>query len=375
MADYQIQYTDPFGNQKAVFTIDDFISLEYGKKEGEVGSLYIDFPPIFKTGFFVPEGRFYVYRRMNSGIFELDMDTVWFIRLIRYKTDEQGKRYIHILAHDAIEIIDRRIVAYNADTPYSDKTGNADSVIKLIMRENFGDLCEDTWRNISDYLLIDKDAGVAPSITIKDLARRKILPIFQEICAMSKEKGMYLTFDLSPIDEELQFKTYVGQRGVNRGSNSKSPLVLTMESDTLSYASIADDHTDEYNFIYAGGTGVKNNRVIKTLYDNKLMAISPYNRCEDFISAGTSEDQTDEDIDNLCKSRLSETRPKIVLNGHIQQSKDCSYGVHYGFGDIITIVYNGISLDVHIDTVSIKVDTNGKETITVYGRNLDDGEY
>jgi hypothetical protein len=336
--------------------------------------LYLDIPPNkYPKGTFAIDGRFEVWRRSTGGVYKRDMDAVWFIRLIRYKVDENQKHYLHILAHDAVSILDRRIIPYSAKTTKGKKKQAADDMMKDIVYENFGAGATDSSRNVSSWFFADGKYANAPVVE-KEFAYQKILPLFQEICEESTTLGTYLSFDVVYDSQtSLRFATYTGQRGVDRGSNSDNAITFSLENGSLSYGSYAKDHSEERNYIYAGGRGEDEDKIISQVSSASRIAISPLNRCEDWIDAKDIEDP--KSVKSQAQQRLAETAPKTSINGHISQTNDLLYGIDYEYGDVVIAQVLGNTMDVHLDTVHIVVDSSGEEQLKVYTRNLDDSEY
>jgi hypothetical protein len=188
--------------------------------------------------------------------------------------------------------------------------------------------------------------------------------------------GMYLSFDIvyngynKPI-----FKTFSNARGIDRsGKDSGIPkFIFSVEKGNLNYSTLAYDHNEEYNYIYAGGSGRDDSRIIAEAYNDTWIQKSPINRREDFIDArdNVSTNQVQAD----ANARLQEAGPKEIVNGHIIQTKDSLYGLHYKYGDIVMANINGLSIPIHLDSVNVTVDGSGDEDIKIFTRNLDDSEY
>jgi hypothetical protein len=367
----EVLYFDPYGNQ--IFTISNWLKLEYNRAESNFGSLYIDLPITYSIEDFKIDGTFQVVNYDDSGRGVIDGDTVWFIRLIRQKVDEQNKNTLHILAHDAVSILNRRIVAYHSASAFAGSTALPDDMIKLIVRQNFGSLATDTTRDISSFLLVDPDFNLCTTSLTKTYPWQKVLPLLQDICSEAKLNGEYLAFDVvKETNSTVRLKTYVGQRGSNHGSTSSRPLFFNLEGSTLSYASYAHDWSEEINYVYAGGQGEAAARTIKTASDYPRIAISPYNRIEDFIDARN--DSTDDGVQGEASSRLREGLPRKAMSGHIRQTQSMIFGIDYKFGDIVVAQYGKYENDVHISSYSV-VYQNGKRDVTMYSRNLDESEY
>lgn len=365
--------------------INDFMTLEYTLTENDYGSLYLDLPDIYLPDHFAIDNRLEVVRTASDGINRIEGNKPFFIRLVRYKYDEDGKRYMHILAYDAVQLISRRIIAYPNNTSYSLKDGYADKILVELFRENCGDLVA----NLDAYYIVPALMVNRPfptyaqhyapasasgySIKTDDMSRQLLLPRMQDICEMSRENDIYLSFDYIRLNErDLEFRTYLGQRGSNHGTGSSSRIIFSVDTQNLSYSTVEFDHTETKNFVYAGGRGQDANRVIETEADYEAWLLSPFNRCEDWLDVD-GEDVWPAALE--AAAVIKKRAPKTVFNGHIAQTPACIYGVHYQWGDLVTAVQDKNSFDVHLDTVNIKVSADGNEEINIYARNYDEGEY
>ena len=370
---YRVIYLDFDGN--IISDIPFFFKLEFTKQESDRGYLYLDIPNVYSKDYFKIDGRIEVYRKIGYGVEYLELDTQWLIRKVTFKTDESGKSVIHILAYDLNDILFRRIIAYASGTSYVKKTGACDNVIFEILRENFGSLAVDTARDLSSYLVIPENftTSLCPSITTA-FAWQEVFPLIKEICDYSISSGVYLTFDVVKLDRKrFGFYTYAICRGINRGTNSNKSLYFSLDRGNLSYASLSRDHSEERNFIYAGGQGEEDSRIIKTYANSSAISLSPYNRYEEFVDA--TSDPSPDYVQSQAQSNEMKSRAKIVVNSHIQQVQDCLYGLHYFFGDIVVIEHGGYTVDTHLDTVHIICSDSGSEEVTIYGRNMEDTDY
>lgn len=378
--DYTILYQTFDG--VTIEIIRDYMNLEYTLTENDYGSMYLDVPFIYPNNYFRVDERLVIIRKSAGEKISIEGDKPYFIRLTRKKYDENGRAYLHILAYDAVHLISRKIIAYPNNTSYTLKSGSADQIMVAIFRENFGDLAVDleglpvvlTQRRLPDYAqLYSPASGNAAQITTDDMSRLLVLPRLQEIANQSRNAGYYLSFDfVSSGLRNLVFTTYIGQRKNYRGVNSTSKLVFSVANQNLMYSSFESDHTETRNFIYAGGRGQDNNRLIETEADYAAIALSPFNRIEDWIDVDT------EDILKAAGEAaavVKQRSPKLIFNGHIAQTPECLYGVHYEWGDTVVAVQDDIAIDVHLDTVNVKVSPDGNEEIQIMARNYDEGEY
>ena len=91
--------------------------------------------------------------------------------------------------------------------------------MKTIIDANMGSGATDATRDLSSLLTIQKSFSLAPDIDIS-YSRRQLLDVLQDIAAYSWKNGTYLTFDIVYTGPgTLEFRTYVGQRGVDHGKD------------------------------------------------------------------------------------------------------------------------------------------------------------
>jgi hypothetical protein len=177
---------------------------------------------------------------------------------------------------------------------------------------------------------------------------------------------------IKSADFVLTAAIFIGQRGIDRGSTSPQLLTFSVASGNLSYVSVAKDYMGEFNYIYADNKGDSESRILYPIFDLPSIQITPWSRVEDYLSTDLVEQTA---IEDKAKSWLLEHLGQTKVNGHIIQTEDCLYGVQYNFGDIVNVYSDGISVDVHISAVDIKVSRENADEIKIYARNLDDTEY
>ncbi len=362
-----------------VLHVNEFYNLELFRSEFGVGSLYVDFPlqELMRQNIST-EWRLEVYRRTVGGELIRVGDTQWIVKLVRYKVDEQNETRLHILAYDAMYLLDRRIVAYVDGTPQTSKTMPADDMLKEIVRENLGALASDYHRDLSEWLIVEPNTSTAPVVTKSEFGLQKVLPVLNDICELSNAAGMYLSYDIV-YDEsigKLVFRTYPHQRGADRGNNSFSPVYLAHHTDPvnvmgsgLNYASIEIDATDERSYVYSGRQAKDVNAIFAEIGNDIVNQSGPFARSEDFITTGESVEYND--VMTEAHAWLQHKFRNLLLNAHIQEANDMQFGIDYGFGDILALRYLGTTHNIHLDEFKIVVDGDGKEEISVISTNTE----
>lgn len=376
-SNYFVKIKDPYN--VPVLNINEFYSLELFRTEYGVGSLYIDLPlKEFITQNISTEWRIEVYRKTVGGELVRVGDTQWIVKLVRYKVDEQNETSLHLVAYDAMYLLEKRIVAYVDGTPQTTKTMPADDMIKAIVRENLGALATDYHRDLSDWLIVESDSSSAPIVTKSEYGMQMVLPILNDICQLSESAGIYLSYDIV-YDEsigKLVFKTYTKQRGADRGSMSPSPIYLSHHTDPvnvmgggLNYASIEIDATDERSYIYSGRQAQDTNAIFAEIGNTIALGTGPLARSEDFITTGESVEYND--VMREAHAQLQDKFRNLILNAHIEETDSMQFGQDYGFGDVVALRYLGTTLNIHLSEFRISVDGNGKEDISVTSLNTE----
>lgn len=355
---YEIRLYDPFGAYLAV--LDGFMSLDYVLKVNEVGTVSlvvsIDYPPFL----FRKDGRIEVWRGVGAG--PLRLQNVWLIVKRRTAVDDDGELLIDVAGHDLKDLLRRRIVAYAASTAYADKQGLVDDLAKAIVRENLGSLATDTARSWATYLSVAPDLGLGPAVT-KACSHRNVLAVLQELCEASAQLGTFLAFDVVPTGTSppFEFRTYVHQRGVDhRYPGGASPVLLSPDRGNLTDASVTYDWSEEATYVYAGGQGEGQDRIMQTASDDTRIGASPFGRVEHFVDARNGE--TPAAVTSEAQAELMARRPRVAFQGTLVDTEATAYEVHYGLGDRVTAQFEGELFDCHVMTVHVSV-RDGREAI------------
>lgn len=371
MADarYSIYVSDPSGTRLADAST--FVSLQYSRVVNEIGSLVLTLPSTFNTSMLrLPDGRIEVWRKLPGGREYLDTETVWLIKVVEYDRDDRGQVVIRVEADTPLCILREpgRFVNYNSSLSSSVVSSvAADDAIKTIVKQNAGSSATDTSRDLSAYLSVAANNTLAPTLT-KSFAWREVLKVIQEIAASSAQAGTYLAFDIvAPTPSTLEFRTYVGQRGVDhRFPNGNNPVLIGPEFGDMGECSLRFDYRDEVTYALAGGQGNGAARVTASAQDNTRTGASPFGLREKFVDA-TSYDTTT-GLTAEAQAVVRAGRARTIFKGKLLDTPDTRYGVHWGWGDFVTAQAFGQSIDCRIDAVTVKVE-RGKETIQAVLRN------
>ena len=345
------------------------MSLKYARIVNNVGSLSLVLPGDFNTQMIrIPDGRIEVWRKLPGGREYLDTETTWLIKAVEYDRDAKGKVTIALEADTPLCVFREpgRFVNYTAGSAQASQTSALDDMIKTIASQNAGSSATAA-RDLSAYLSIAPNLTSAPSGS-KAFAWRDCLKVMQEIAASSTQVGTYLAFDIvAPTPDTLEFRTYIGQRGVDHTfPNGNNPVIIGPEFGNMGECSLRYDYRNEITYALAAGQGQGADRLTATSQDTVRQGVSPFGLREQFVDATsyTSTTGLSAEADTVVRAG----RPRTIFKGKLLDTPDTRYGVHWAWGDFVTVQAFGQSFDCRIDAVTVTV-ARGQETIDAILRN------
>lgn len=354
------RYDQRDGNR--IDIIENFVSLRFVRSENSIGSLEVVLPlKNYNPNDWWKNQIIEVWKSTPQGN-ALQGETAYFLRDWDLDWSNEGELLVKLYAFDANWLLSTRIVAYAAGSPQADKTGKADDIMKAIVRENFGSLA-DTERQLAS-LSVAPDYSQLPEIS-KAFSRRIIINLLQDLCDMVKEQGVYSAFDIIRMQPcNFEFRTYRDYRGIDHSRDSGSPRFVGEKYGNLAKPKLEYKSSDEATFIYAGGQGEEEDRIVKTARDDIRIGNGyPYNLIEKWVDARQLE--TEASVQAEADAELAANRPRQFLSGNLIDMSSMRYGIDFGFGDIVTAEAFGQTMDLHVSTVDISVDPNNGEKISI----------
>lgn len=356
---------DPLGSH--LIEIANYAKLDYvlNCAPGGVGVLELTLPATFDTSLLMRDGRIGVWNTFAGRPPTLDNGAIYLIETIEYTSD-----YTKVCAYHASTLLFRRIVAYYADTTYTDKAATfADDMIKTIWKENAGASIVaadrdgvETQADISTYVSTQANLSLGASVA-KAFTRRNVGEVIKELCEASTTAGTYLTAEIfAPTESTLELRTYAVQRGVDRRVSSSQPVVLSESRGNLEKSTLIIDYHDEVTFAIAGGVGEKSSRLIATTMDTTRAGLSPFGRIERFFDMSNVADATQlqDDADYGVRSG----RPVVLFTGNLIETPALTRGIHFDLGDQLTAEHPRTrqQFDVRLDMIHVSVDQGGHKT-------------
>ena len=307
-----------------------------------------------------------VYRTVE-GITYLEGDRIWYLLDQEDYYDESGQRGQRLYFYDMNTILAHRYVLYAAGSEQADKTDQCDDMLKEIIRDNLGRDVTVAAREVAG-LLVAANLSACASVS-KAFAWRNCLEVMREICQQSLEDTttpLYLTWDFVRDGIGTQtFHTYTGQRGTNRGQTSGQRLGLTWENGGLKSPSLIYARYGSANHVTAGGQGEEALRYTKTV--DATPAATGITRLETFVDARNCVDNTD--VDSEALAEFAARQPRYKFTAQLGETTNRRYGYDVHYGDLVSVSFGGYDFDAHLDAVSITLDGDGNETLSIGLRN------
>ena len=357
---YELVWYTHEGVRKGV--IQAFNGLEYVKVQNQIGSLVVDLPRgLYQYDEFSVGDIFEVWREKN-GVLELQNETAYFLQNWEFWADSDGAEYIQLTAFDANWLLDTAIVWAFAASAEASVTDYPDDMMKGIVYNQLG--AGDIIHSSRNKLSVAPDLSAGGDEITKAFAYRNVLTVLQEIAEVASETGTWLGFDVvRTAPGEFEFRTYTGQRGQNHGRSSGDPRLVGKQYGNLSEATFGTYHADERNMILVAGQGEEDARMQEARGNWTRILASKWNRREYFKDS--RDDATAALLQSDGDAALEEFKPKQRLTGTIHDTPGMQYGIHYWFGDVLSVEAFGYFVDCHVKAVRVRVDQDGGEQLDI----------
>lgn len=374
--DYELRVRSPDGASE-LFRTRSFLEtgpspgLAYVLNAGNIGALTVTLPPELNS-LLPKDARIGVWRSVNGAPAQLEGGSVYLIRKWDYADNFTVVTGVH-----ANHIMTGRCSLYATSTAASLVTSDIDSDLKDTWRVNFtadatasGLRASTTGSSPGDGTYVDISAYVSRQAnlggtfpTIKKLfSWRNIHDVFLELCEASYQAGTYAVVEIvAPTESTLEFQAFYGQRGVDRRFSTGSNLIFTAARGNLENALLTIDAINEVTFAQAGGQGISTGvRYVATAIDTARAGETPFGRREIFID--DSNNTSVASLTDMAQSAVQSGIPVITATGDLTETDTCIRGVHYDFGDYVTVVVQGQQYDMRLDVLEVQVHSGQEDT-------------
>jgi len=334
--------------------IDDFEALSYAQRINAIGAFTLAVrEENFNLSFAHLDGRIVVWRKPEGG--HRYIDFAGFIRGVT-RQYQDGRESIVLAGPDYNDMLRRRRIAYAATTAQARKADQADDMMVALVNENLGALAP-AGRNVTALGFSVAPAISAGTIVRGDFAYEGLLDTLQKASDASRSTpATQAFFGVVPLGSgwDMQFRTNVPQWGQDHSypSGVHGPVIFALERGNMANPVLEWDRRDEVNVIYAAGRGEDLARPVIEVADAAREGESPLNRCEGFESVDAP--TTLELIDG-ANAKLDEGRGKRRFTFDVVEVPSTVYGLHWGFGDLVTAVYAGEQWDLHVAAVEVSI--------------------
>ena len=168
-------------------------------------------------------------------------------------------------------------------------------------------------------------------------------------------------FDVIPtaVPAVFEVQTFINYLGMDRSMSSAVPVIFSQEFQNLDKPRWEEDWFDEHNYVWGGGQGEENWRMIDPEDDVWRMHKSNFNRRECFQDA--REESTQQGVANKAYERMQRDRPVVRFEADLLDSARTVFGRDWNYGDNVTARYHGREFSGMIDGYAISVDERDEE--------------
>lgn len=338
-----------------------FAELQLVRTENTIGSLKMTLPQKGFTLNSFKVGQYLEVWREKHGTLALFGETAYIVQDFEFYA-AGGEHLVDVYARDLNALLKQRIV--NADTGEDEATmtGPADDLMKSVVRAQLGPTA-DPERKIRG-LSIQASTSKSADITL-EIARAFVIDVLQDMSNAAREDGVYTSFDLVRTNIGVfEFRTYINQRGADHRRSSGDVRLVGEAYGNLEDPKLGVYHGDEWNYVYAGGKGEGDTRIIRTAADNARIGQGyPYNRKEHWHDARSQDDPNG--VQTEANAALAEGKPKTILTGKLIDTPGMMFGRDYQFGDVVSAEAFGEAIDCHISSVAIQYSPDQGEVLDV----------
>lgn len=345
-----------------------YINMELARRKGEVGVLVLwldpaeyDFLKINQV-----DARIVVERSVDGGPMYVEGRTVWFVRKAVITGGINKPELIKVTAHCANSLLYRRIVAYYPEELETEKEDMPVlDIILEMLHENLG-ADAIAARDFSSYLYIPPATTNYGPIRSISLAWRDVGSTIKELIETAKEDGVTIGIDIQYQSIDPLKLVVVAGRSIGTDRVDGDPIIIG--KNNFDDWEIDFDYTNEQTYIYAGGEGEDDDRLIVEVSSAEAIKASPFNRVEGWVER--SELEVSADLEAYAQGQLEKklTRPKV--SGKIVEGGQIVWGVTLGFGDLVQIEVKGLLINCVLEAYQIKNTPSDGDNLNIVAEKI-----
>jgi len=356
-AEYQVVLYSPSGIKQAQIT--NFYDLTYTNRRNSVGICQFELDYDIPLATSITDRWFVeVYRRNAVQGVDWYCDFYGIVRSVEKKL-ESGRMRVAVKAYSLLHLLEWRIIAYCADTEGQSRFSScpSDKIMKDLVRYNATASATTAEGRARDGEIRTASITIQPGNTSGSIvswsgAWEILLPNLQQLADVGGGD-----FDLiKTASTTYDFRFYANQRGVDRSESFQ----FSSTYDNMSNVSFLLDRSDEKTVAIVGGRGQSASRSVLVLTGSSYGAS---NDIEVFVNA-TGGCTITYYIDTAC-AELVDRKAGYKLSFTPVQTSNTYYGLNYTWGDKVKATFEGTSVCMLVDAVTVSVDQDGSEGIEV----------
>lgn len=362
VANYQIVLYDRLGTRLAI--LDDYRSLQFQKIVNDKGffTLYLNNNDP-KKSLFELMGILEVKRKIPGY-------TDWYTEFEGHCEDfyteifQNGNQQFTVVGSGFNGMLAQRIIGYEEGTNQASKNDPSETVMKEYVQENAGNLATVANGRIAEGTFLNFDVALSSGLgTVWDGDRsgKNLLQTLQELANFAE---MDFAVNTNVTIGNYIFETYPNQLGIDRtvvgldsttglNASGNAPHIFAPNMGNVQTASLANKYRDSSNrvFVYGQGSGATRDiayRERATDFD------ATYLNLRESMRGGGSQDSIAK-LESLGDEQLEKLQSEEKFEFEPLDIPASLYGVHYLFGDKVTVRIGNVQRNKRIVSVKISL--------------------
>lgn len=367
-ARYALYVYDTTGTQVAVLT--DWEAMSYTRKVNDPGAFSIDGRQPANVGLaldnlptiLVEDAIIRVRRSIPDAGIDWYDDGYYLIRDVAFERDQSGNLTFRARGVGPLDLVARRVVAYDAGTTQVEKRGASATVIGEYVEENVGPSA-----TLANGRL---GAGVTSGFSVTTAAGT--FTTWEGGRHMQNVLAVIQGISVQTADVEFEVNTTVGGGSVawefatvdRIGTDRSATVIFSEPMGNLGAPRYSNAKTQAKNRAYVLGPGEKSDRIVIATNDLTLQVGSPWALAE--MTREATQESTGASLSNVGATALEGAQPFLEFAFTPIETLATRYGRDYFLGDTVTaIAQDGTTLALRVIGVTIGVQggDSGAESI------------
>lgn len=325
-----------------------------------VGSWSVLLPPDFDMSLIDYERRVQFWRRPPNCARYLDFQGI--IREINEAEDEYGQPVYSIGGTDLNGLLDARDVAYQEGAVKATITADyADDAMRDVIRNTLGTGAPAALQISSTYFSVAPDVSLGPLVS-DQISYANALDALRKLYEKARQAGTEIYFGMV----EIGALTFQFQVKTTLWGNDRTDLKFTSKNGSLKSPKLHRDNYSEVNYVYTFANGDSKNVTPTTASDSTRTGRSIF---ATRTGVARSSGATANELTAAANAALVNGRPVQQISFELQSVPGYVFGATADWwrGDQVTVAMLGKQFPVINRSVTVSMDSYGRETISGTG--------